>query len=174
MVATSAGSKPACTNKHNLSSLVSREEKCWYSEAETSFNSANWSGVQPPSQHEMSNTWNHETRQAILLLLKCSRGRSSRLWSLLHSYGRLQRWNVSPVNTEGRKSQPIWQELCMHTMNTHPPLKKNKCEITKHRRHQVLLCNVGKNKKRLVMHAKWGRNRLWVESNGCAISACIL
>lgn len=79
---------------------------------------------------------------------RCSRGRSTRLWSLLHSYGRLQRWNVRPVNTEGRKNHPIWHEHYKHTMNT------PKCEITKHRRHQVL-CNVKKKVPWLKNYAWW-------------------
>ncbi len=86
----------------------------------------------------------------------CSRGRSTRLWSLLHSYGRLQRWNVRPVNTEGRKNQPIWHEHYRHTMNT------PKCEITKHRRHQALLCNGEKKQNAaLVKKNKKKNNYAW-------------
>lgn len=90
-------------------------------------------------------TWNWAGYIAPTL---CSRSRSTRLWSLLHSYGRLQRWNVRPVNTEGRKNHPIWHEHYKHTMNT------PKCEITKHRRHQVL-CNVEKKKGALNKNYVW-------------------
>lgn len=153
----------------NLPSNVINFIKRSYSTAEI--------GVNTASQVECSLQVNtrcqqNESRQVTLLLFGVKG--IGRLDCDLHCiyYGRLQRWNVRPVNTEGRKHQHIWHEHYKHTTNT------PKCEITKHRRHQVVLCNDEGKKEpfgetMLGDACKMRENRPWVECNDCAISACI-
>lgn len=119
--ATSAGSEPASTSKHTPEMLFFF---CLFLPC-------------------LLYDW-HAAGQATLLLFRV---RSTRLWSLLHSYGRLQRWNVRPVNTEGRKKPPhvAW------TLNPHQIVR------LQNRRHQVVLCNAEGGGKRgaLVKNYVW-------------------
>lgn len=121
MVATSAGTKSHRADKHILSScswgksskLGLQHERFYLDWQSAHVLRQKWAFMlQLKWSNAFKSTWNvnwHETGQATLASPPCSRDRSCRLWSLLRSYGRLQRWNVRPVNTVGRKSQPIWQ-----------------------------------------------------------------
>lgn len=153
MLATSAGIKTSQhKNKHILSScfeLVFHLE--WH---QTLIFWSTKKMQQVKRRAALKSTWDvnwRETRQAAAP----SRGRSTRLWSLLYLYGRLQRWNVRPVNTEGKKNQHLWHK---HPLNVR--LKEN-AMVKKMR------------KTMLGDECKMKENRPWVECNGCAISACI-